>query len=109
MEGSGVDSQGQPVGMGASGAERDGGGHEAVVDPFSADAPVKSEAERRGLTRDQAIAHGREMARLECVQLARRRPDVYTPDVVRGRIERAGEYAAWDYDGRRAGTIGRRK
>lgn len=81
------------------------------VDPFTQDmdAPIVSEAEKRGLTREQAIEHGRDMARLECVQLSNRRPDVYTPDVVRARIERAGEYAAWEYDGRLAGTIGRRR
>lgn len=81
-----------------------------AVDPFASEdlkVPIKSEAEKRGLTREEAIAHGREMARLECVQLSARRPDVYTPSVVLARIERAGEYAAWEYDGRLAGTIGR--
>lgn len=80
-----------------------------VVDPFAhnPDVPIKSEAEKRGLTRDEAIAHGREMARLECLQLNARRPDVYSPERVKERIQRAGEYAAWEYDGRLAGTIGR--
>ena len=91
----------------AASPERDGRADEAVVDPFTADAPIKSEAEKRGMSREQAIEHGREMARLECVQLAARRPDVYTPLRVKERIQRAGEYAAWEYDGRLAGTIGR--
>lgn len=111
MEGRGVDSEGLTERVDAASAGRDGRANEAgAVDPFAdPDAPIRSEAERKGMTRDEAITHGREMARLECEQLSRRRPDVYTPDVVRGRIARAGDYAAWDYDGRQAGTIGRRK
>lgn len=72
------------------------------------DAPIKSAAEKRGLTREQAIAEGERMAHLECLQLQKRRPDVYTDAICAERIGRAGKYAAWEYDGRQAGTIGRR-
>lgn len=104
-----MDSEGLSERVDAQGAGRNGGSDEAVVDPFTSDEKIVSEAEKCGLTRDQAIEHGRKMARLECEQLSKRRPDVYTLDVVKGRIERAGEYAAWEYDGRLAGTIGRRR
>ena len=72
------------------------------------DAPVKSEAERRGLTREEAIAHGRRLAEDENAKLRTRRPD-YTAAQAQARIERAEAYAAWEYDGRQIGTIGRRK
>jgi hypothetical protein len=71
------------------------------------DVPIKSEAERRGLTREQAIAHGRRLAEDENKKLFQRRPD-YTQAQAEARIRRAEEYAAWEYDGRLAGTIGRR-
>ena len=70
--------------------------------------PIKSEAERRGLTREQAIAHGRLLAEDECRKLKARRPDIYNDENCRDRVRRAEEYAAWEYDGRLAGTIGRR-
>lgn len=79
------------------------------IDPFAVDAPIKSEAEKRGLTREQAIEEGKRAARLECIQLKRRRPDVYTDAICAERVIRADEYAAWEYDGRQAGTIGRIK
>jgi len=86
--------------------QRDGGSIE-VVDPFAQDAPIRSEAERRGLTRDEAIAYGRRLAEDENKKLFARRAD-YTQEQAGDRIARAERYAAWEYDGRRAGTIGRR-
>jgi hypothetical protein len=71
------------------------------------DEKIISEAERKGLSREEAIIAGQEAARLECIELTRRRPDIYTPARVKERIKKAGEYAAWEYDGRMAGTIGR--
>lgn len=72
------------------------------------DAPVVSEAERRGLTRDEAIAQGRQLAEDENEKLRARRAD-YTKEQAENRIARAEAYAAWEYDGRKIGTIGRRK
>jgi len=74
----------------------------------AAEEPIVSEAQKRGLTCEQAIAEGERMAYLECQQLQKRRPDVYTDAICAERVERAGKYAAWEYDGRQAGTIGRR-
>lgn len=73
------------------------------------DEPIKSNAEKRGLTREEAIEEGKKAARLECIQLQKRRPDVYTDQICAERVIRAGEYAAWEYDGRLAGTIGRQR
>lgn len=73
------------------------------------DEPIVSNAEKRGLSREQAIEEGKRAAKLECEQLARRLPDIYTKERCAERIERAGAYAAWEYDGRMAGTIGRRR
>lgn len=101
-----MEPQGEPVGMDAKGSERDGGSIE-VVDPFAIDAPVVSEAERRGLSRDEAIAFGRKLAEDENEKLAARRPD-YTSAQKAARIERAEAYAAWEYDGRQSKTIGRK-
>jgi hypothetical protein len=72
------------------------------------DAPIVSEAEKRGLTREQAIAHGRKLAEDENVKLRARRAD-YTKEQAEDRILRAEAYAAWEYDGRQAGTIGRKQ
>ena len=80
------------------------------VDPFAAvalDTPIISEAEKRGLTREEAIAHGRRLAEDENAKLQIRRAD-YTKEQAENRIARAEAYAAWEYDGRLAGTIGRR-
>lgn len=71
------------------------------------DAPVVSDAKKRGWTREQAIAHGRKLAEDENVKLALRRAD-FTDENRRDRIARAEAYAAWEYDGRAVGTIGRR-
>lgn len=101
-----MDSKGHTQRVDAASAERDGRADEAgVVDPFALDAPIVSEAERRGLTREQAIAHGRALAEDENRKLAARG---HLNDPA-GRIARAEAYAAWEYDGRRAGTIGRRQ
>ncbi len=74
----------------------------------AADEPIVSDAQKRGLTRAQAIAYGRRLAEDECRKLRARRPDIYNDENCRDRIKRAEEYAAWEYDGRLAGTIGRR-
>ena len=73
------------------------------------DALIVSEAEKRGLTREQAIEDGRRLAQLECDRLQVRRPDLYIHKVCAERTQRAAQYAAWEYDGRQAGTIGRKE
>jgi hypothetical protein len=65
--------------------------------------PITSEAERRGLSREQAIELGRRYG----AQAANERGE--TGAIREERIRRAAAYAAWDYDGRRAGTIGRKR
>lgn len=69
--------------------------------------PIESEAAKRGLTREEAIAFGRRLAEDECEKLKLRRLD-FTKADCEERIRRAEAYAAWEYDGRLAGTIGRR-
>ena len=102
----GVDQEGEPLGVDAARSQRDGEDWEGiVVDPFAADAPVVSEAKRRGWTRQQAIAHGRALAEDENRRLEAR-GHLFDPA---GRIKRAEEYAAWEYDGRLSGTIGKRQ
>ena len=58
------------------------------------DAPIVSEAEKRGWTREQAIEHGRLLGE----DTARQRGE--TGELRAERVERAMRYAAWDYDGR---------
>ena len=101
-----MDEKGHTERMDEKSPERDGGSIE-VVDPFAKDEPIVSEAQKRGLTRDEAIAYGRRLAEDENVKLFARRAD-YTQEQARDRIARAERYAAWEYDGRQAGTIGRR-
>lgn len=98
-----MDAKGHTERVDEKSPQRDGGSIE-VVDPFAKDEPIVSEAERRGLTRDEAIAYGRRLAEDENRRLAAR-GHLVDPA---GRIARAERYAAWEYDGRRAGTIGRR-
>lgn len=107
MEGGGMGEARKPVGMDSKGSERDSGAIE-VVDPFAVqEEPIVSQAEKRGLTREQAIAYGRRLAEDECAKLKVRRTD-FTDQDCRERVARAERYAAWEYDGRLAGTIGRR-
>lgn len=81
-----------------------------LVEPSSdSNEKIVSAAEKRGLTREQAIEEGRRAAQLECDRLQVRQPETYTDAVCANRVERAGEYAAWEYDGRLAGTIGGRR
>lgn len=61
---------------------------------FYRDAPIVSEAEKSGLTREQAIEHGRLLGE----DTARQRGE--TGEIRQERVERAMAYAAWDYDGR---------
>lgn len=99
-----MDTEGLSQRMDATSAGRDGSVNEAV-DPFATEAPIVSEAEKRGLTREQAIAFGRRLAEDENRKLDARN-HLFDPQ---GRIARAERYAAWEYDGRLAGTIGRRR
>jgi len=102
-----VESKGLSQRVDAEGAERDGGGFQ-VVDPFALDAPIVSEAEKRGWTREEAIAYGRRLAEDENRKLVGRGTEGRVVNDPAGRIARAEAYAAWEYDGRQAGTIGRR-
>lgn len=89
---------GDSLGVDAQDAGRDSGSNEAgVVDPFAAGdlkAPIKSEAEKKGQTREQAVELGRRIGEDE----ANRRGEIGSDRA--GRIKRAMDYAAWDYDGR---------
>lgn len=105
MEGSSVEPAGNAQRVDAKSPQRDGGGIE-VVDPF-AEEVIVSAAEKSGLTREQAIAFGRQLAEDECAKLAQRRAE-FTDADCRERVKRAEAYAAWEYDGRAMGTIGRR-
>ena len=61
------------------------------------DAPIVSEYEKRGITRAQAIEHGRLLGEDE----AKRRNE--SKDWAESRIKRAMMYAAWEYDGKPLG------
>ena len=63
---------------------------------LSDEKPITSEAEKKGLTREQAIAWGRRLGEDE----ANRRGEIGT--IRAERVARAEAYAAWDYDGRPA-------
>ena len=66
-----------------------------IEDP---DAPIVSEAEKLGLTRAQAIEHGRLFGLSEAAH--RNEPK----DWADSRIKRAMAYAAWEYDGKPVGN-----
>jgi hypothetical protein len=58
-------------------------------------APIVSEAEKRGLTREQAIEEGRKLGE------EAGRPE--EPAWAQDRVKRAMAYAAWEYDGKKVG------
>lgn len=59
---------------------------------FDPDAPIVSEYEKRGLTRQQAIDYGQQLGEDEARQ--RNEP----PDWAESRVKRAMAYAAWEFD-----------
>lgn len=86
-----MDQEGESVRVDSKSSGRDGATDEGFVDPF---APIVSEAEKRGLTREQAIEIG---ARLGA-DTADKRGEA--GELRSDRIARAMAYAAWDFDGR---------
>lgn len=87
-------SEGVSQRVDAQGAGRHGGADEGAVDPFGEEEKIVSEAERKGMTREQAVEVGRRLGSQE----ADRRGEV--GDWRKTRVARAMLYAAWEYDGK---------
>ena len=68
-----------------------------AVDPFDLTTPIVSSAEKRGWTREQAIAYGKLLGEDE----ARRRNE--PKNWADSRVKRAMAYAAWEFDGKPMG------